>query len=188
MNTIAQMLHVARKDLRESRWQFIVYVSLVAVAAARVTDWWSASRVLEMAMFLVVIAGVVLVATLIQNDSPIRADAFWATRPLAPTAVLLAKILLVVVIVVGLPVAAQAFAISSFDIHGAALVRRLFTATSEYARWLLIALALASLTKDLKSLIVMFVCIPVALGITSDLWTSLFSSHVFLEDGTCSIS
>ena len=118
MNTIAQMLHVARKDLRESRWPFIVYVALVALAAARVTDWWSASRVLEMAMFLVVIAGVVLVATLIQSDSPIRADAFWATRPLSPTAVLLAKILLVVVIVVALPVAAQAFAVSSFDIHG----------------------------------------------------------------------
>ncbi len=178
MNTIAQVLHVARKDLRESRWPFIVYVALVAVAAARVTGWWSPSRVLEMAMFLVVIAGVVLVATLIQSDSPIRADAFWATRPLSPTAVLLAKILLVVVIVVALPVAAQAFAVSSFDIHGVELVRRLATATSEYARWLLVALALASLTKDLKSLIVMFVCIPVALGITSDLWTSLFSRSV----------
>jgi hypothetical protein len=183
MNTIAQILHVARKDLRESRWQFIVYVALVAVAAARVTDWWSPSRVLEMAMFLVVIAGLALVATLIQSDSPIRADAFWATRPLAPTAVLLAKILLVVVIVVGLPVAAQAFAVSSFDIHGAALVRRLLTATSEYVRWLLIALTLASLTKDLKSLIVMFVCIPVALGIASDLWTSSFSSAVVFGDG-----
>jgi hypothetical protein len=181
MNTIAQMLHVARKDLRESRWPFIVYVVAVAVAAARVTDWWSASRVLEMAMFLVVIAGVVLVATLIQSDSPIRADAFWATRPLAPTAVLLAKILLVVVIVVGLPVAAQAFAVSSFDIHGMALLRRLSTGTSAYARWLLVALALASLTKDLKSLIVMFVCIPVALGIASDVWTSLFSSDVVFD-------
>jgi hypothetical protein len=178
MTTMAQVWHVARKDLRESRWPFIVYVALVALAAARVTNWWSPSRVLEMAMFLVVIAGVVLVATLIQSDSPIRADAFWATRPLSPTAVLLAKILLVVVIVVGLPVGAQAFAISSFDIHGAALVRRLSTATSEYARWLLIALALASLTKDLKSLIVMLVCIPVGLAITADLWTSLFSSGV----------
>jgi len=46
-----------------------------------------------------------------------------------------------------------------------ALVRRLSTATSEYARWLLIALALASVTRDLKSVIVAFVCIPVALGI-----------------------
>jgi hypothetical protein len=54
------------------------------------------------------------------------------------------------------------------------------TATSEYARWLLIALTLASLTKDLKSLIVMFVCIPVAL-IASDLWTSSFSSAVVFE-------
>ncbi|HEY2164053.1 MAG TPA: hypothetical protein VGH04_08690 [Gemmatimonadaceae bacterium] len=181
MNAIAQMLHVARKDLRESRWPFIVYVVAVAVAAARVTDWWSASRVLEMAMFLVVISGVVLVAILIQSDSPIRADAFWATRPLAPTAVLLAKILLVVVIVVGLPVAAQAFAVSSFDIHGMALLRRLATATSAYARWLLIALALASLTKDLKSLIVMFVCIPVALGIASDVWTSAVSDRVVFD-------
>jgi hypothetical protein len=132
-------------------------------------------------MFLVVIAGVVLVATLIQSDSPIRADAFWVTRPLAPTAVLLAKILLIVVIVVGLPVAAQAFAVSSFDIHGTALLRRVSTATFEYARWLLIALALASVTKDLKSLIVMFVCIPVALGITSDVWTSLFSNRVVFD-------
>lgn len=183
MTSIGQVWHVARKDLRESRWPFIVYVALVAVAAARVTGWWSPSRVLEMAMFLVVIAGVVLVATLIQSDSPIRADAFWTTRPLSPIAVLLAKILLVVVIVVGLPVTAQAFAVSSFDIHGIELVRRLSTATSAYARWLLIALALASMTKDLKSLIVMFVCIPVALGITSDLWTSLFSGNAVFEDG-----
>jgi len=181
MTTIAQMAHVARKDLRESRWPFTVYVLVVAVAAARVTGWWSPSRVLEMAMFIVVIAGVMLVATLIQSDSPLRADAFWATRPLAPRAVLMAKILLVVVIVVGLPVAAQAFAISSFDIHGVALVRRLSTATSEYARWLLIALALASVTRDLKSVIVAFVCIPVALGIASDVWTSLFPGSVVFE-------
>ena len=181
MTALAQMLHVARKDLRESRWPFIVYVALVAVAAARVTNWWSPSRALEMAMFLVVIAGVVLVATLIQSDSPTRTDAFWTTRPLAPRAVLLAKLLLVVVIVVGLPVAAQAFAISSFDIHGMALVRRLSTATSEYSRWLLIALVLASLTRDLKSFIVMFVCIPVALGIASDVWTSLFPGSVVFE-------
>jgi energy-coupling factor transporter ATP-binding protein EcfA2 len=118
--SIAQMLHVARKDLRESRWQFIVYARSSRRGGAG-HDWWSPSRVGD---------GDVprgdRGAGAGRDAHPERlahsGDAFWATR-LALTAVLLAKILLVVVIVVGLPVAAQAFAISSFDIHGAALVR-----------------------------------------------------------------
>jgi hypothetical protein len=181
MTTLAQMLHVARKDLRECRWPFVVYAALVVFAAVRAAGLWSPSRALEMAMFLVVIAGLVLVAMLVQSDSPIRADAFWATRPLAPSAVLVAKIVVAVVIVVGLAIAGQAYAIASFDIHGAALARSLVASAGEYGRWLLVGLALASLTKDVKTFVIAFVCIPVVIGVGSDLWTSMFSNEVTFD-------
>src|SRR5262249_39075988 len=113
MTAIAQVLHVARKDLRESRWPVVVFVAVVAGAVVRVMGRMASSGIFEMSVVLVVITGLLLSAILVQNDSPIRADAFWTTRPLAPAAVLCAKILVVAVIVAAIPLAAQALAIAS---------------------------------------------------------------------------
>ncbi len=91
MTPIAQALHVARKDLRESRWPLIGYAALVVFAAVRAAGWWSPGRAFEAAMFLVVVAGIVLVPIVVQSDSPTGSDVFWATRPLAPTSVLISR-------------------------------------------------------------------------------------------------
>lgn len=185
MTPIAQMLHVARKDLRESSWPIAVYVALVAIGGAHAAGVWPAARLLEVPMFLVVIAGMVLVAMLVQSDSPGRVDAFWATRPLQPTAVLLAKMLTAIVVVLGLALVAQAFALSSFDLHGMALARRLPTAAIAYARWLVVAMVLAALTKDLKAFVVALVAVPLLVtnAIPSAVWRWLFADGGSADGG-----
>lgn len=178
MTPIAQVLHVARKDLRESSWPIAVYVALVAMAGIHAAGLWPSARLLEISMFLVVISGMVLVAMLIQSDSPGRANAFWATRPLQPAAVLMAKLLIATVVVLGLAVAAQAVALSSFDIHGMALARRLPTAAIAYARWLFVAMVLAALTQDLKAFVVALVVLPLLMTnvVPSAVWKWLFAN------------
>ncbi len=173
MTAMAQALHVARKDLRESRWPLIVYAAFVVFAAVRAIWLWSPSGPVEMAMFLVVIAGLVLVGVVVQSDSPTQTEMFWATRPFSPVAVLLSKILIITLIVAGLPVVGQALALSSFDIHGPALTHRLATAAWAYARWLIVALALAALTKDIKTFVVAIVSLSIATAVGTDLWESV---------------
>ena len=156
MTVIGQALHVARKDIRESSWPIAVYAALVVLAAVGVVATSSPVWLLSIwrAMYFVVISGMVLVAILVQSDSPGRTDAFWATRPLKPTAVVTAKLLVAAVVVLGFALVAQSFALSSFDVHGMALLRRLPAAAFAYGCWLLVAMALAAVTKDLKTLIV----------------------------------
>ncbi|HEV8447886.1 MAG TPA: hypothetical protein VGQ44_13735 [Gemmatimonadaceae bacterium] len=187
MTAIAQVLHVARKDLRESRWPFVVFIAVVAAAGVRVAGKWAAAGVFGMSMFLVVLTALLVVAILVQSDSPIRADAFWTTRPLAPAAVLLAKVLVLAIVVGGVPLAAQAITVASFDVHGTALARHLSTSILEYGRWLLFGLALASMTKDLKTFVVALVGIPIAFGIGSDIWAMLFMRNsVSFDAGSAS--
>jgi len=174
MTPIAQALHVARKDLRESRWPISVYVALVALAIVAETRVSSAVSLwsIWMSMYFVVISGMVLVTILVQSDSPGRSDAFWATRPLKPTAVAMAKILVAAVVVLGLALVAQSFALSSFDLHGLALLRRLPAAGFAYACWLLVAMVLAAMTKDLKTVIIAFLVTLVVTYLPWTIWTS----------------
>jgi hypothetical protein len=173
MTPFAQVFHVARKDLRESRRPFSVYVALVVLATANARSPSPLGVLFATPMFFVVIAGMLLVALLIQADSPVRADAFWATHPLQPLAVLAAKTLLAVVIIVGAPLVGQAFALSANDIHGAELLRLLAASAAIYALWLLLAMVTAAFTRDVKTFVVVLVCVPLVVTVGM---TVLFSS------------
>jgi len=173
MNMLIQSLHIARKDLRESRWVMLVYAALLAVATADVARAASRDPIGNSAlpMFFVVIAGMLLVGVVVQADAPARPDAFWATRPLRPSAVLTAKLLIALgVLVVGL--AGQAAAISAFGMGGIPLAARLPRAAGAYALWLLVALLMAALTRDLKAFVAATVCILMAPALATGLWLS----------------
>src|SRR5215468_7651472 len=130
MNWFSQIRHVAVKDIRRTRWALIVYIALITVSAAsfatgRAFGPNSSSPSTETpampAAFAVylpvvcVILGLVAAGSVVQLDSPTRANAFWASRPISPSAVLGAKLVVVMITIVGLPLIGVAIGLAALD-------------------------------------------------------------------------
>jgi hypothetical protein len=104
--------HLVRNDLRAHHRLLLAWLAIV-VAQPLVTAvaWWGAldSAVAwgPLSALVVVRIGLAgaLVAMLVQGDSPIDDRAFWRTRPISPTTLAVAKLLLVVGIFVVAPMA-----------------------------------------------------------------------------------
>ena len=164
MRRSAQVVHVIKKDLREHWLALAVYVALIAVVAVNATraDGGSAANVVpDITAALLVLFGMVLVASLVQGDAPARANAFWATKPLDPFAVLAAKLALTVVVVIGIPLIAQFVGLRAHDVRSHELLRDVVASAWAYWKWLLIALLLSALTKDIKTFVLSLFTIPV---------------------------
>jgi hypothetical protein len=92
---------------------------------------------------------------------------FGSTRPIRPFAVLTAKMFLVLVVVLGIGVVGQAIALAANGVYGGSLLGRLPASAGTYGQWLLTAMVIAALTRDLKSFVVALVCVPIALAVAS---------------------
>ena len=171
MTALSQVLHVARKDLRESRWPLVVYGAVVALATMNASHQTLGS--FPEPMFFVVIAGMVVVATLVQADSPVREDAFWATRPLNPFSVLGAKVLLTGIVIVGLALIGQAIALRMDGAYASDVAYFLPAGAFAYGLWLFATFLVASYTRDVRTFVVVMMCISAGLVIGP---TILFSS------------
>jgi hypothetical protein len=156
MNVFAQVGHLMAKDIREMRWMLAVYAVVVAVATVQATSLDQTTFAFGFAGILVVMVGMVLVASLVQADSPARADAFWAVRPIDPTAVVVAKLGHAAAIVTGVALVGQLVAFMSLGVPRSELPLLLAESATAYAIWLLLAMVVAALTRDLKSAFVAF--------------------------------
>lgn len=167
MTWIGEVAHVAWKDVRQQRWLILAYVALVIIATCRAVLVALADRppnILTAVLPLILVLGCLLTAIFVQGDSPTRADAFWLTRPLHPSAVLAAKLLLVATIIVGVPMLGQAAALSLFQI-GRSVSGLLWASLTIYGAWLLVAMLLGGLTGDLRSFVVAFLVVLIAVAI-----------------------
>ena len=178
MNWYAQVGHVAAKDVRQARWALVVYVALLSVAAAAVVtgralgpySTSSSSMTLGMPDVFVlwlpvvtIILGFISTALLVQADSPTRANAFWASRPLSPSAVLIAKLVVAATAIVALPVFAGLSALASLDASGAAMATLLARAALSYGELTLAVIVISTLTDDLRGFVGAFVAILVGI-------------------------
>ena len=147
----AQVLHVARKDLRLSRWLLLTYATVVAAAGAAAAEWGVLADIAPLLrMFGVVVLGAVLLAVLVQADSPARGESLWVTLPLRSSAVFAAKILVGVVVVIGIALLGQLAGLRAHDVAPGDLPRLLGRSALSYGVWLAVAAAVASLTRDLR--------------------------------------
>ena len=161
MTWFAQVRHVLTKDIREAGWPLGIYVALVLLASAQAMEWLTSSvEILQVLALLVVLFGMVLAASIVQSDSPIRADAFWATRPLHASAVLVAKLSLGVIVIVGPPLVGQWGGLSEHGITGRTLAAMLGDSAAIYAQWLLMAMVVGAVTPDIRTFIVALLAIP----------------------------
>jgi hypothetical protein len=171
MTWLAQLRHVAAKDIRQARVPLLVYLGIVAWAtwdACKATGPDKTST--QGAMIFVVTAGLFVVAALVQADSPTRSDAFWPSRPFYASAVFAAKLFVMGAIVIGLPLAGQLVALSAIGAAPARIPMLLLVAAWSYALWLFAAMTVAALTRDLRTFAVAFVSLCVLLLIVGEEW------------------
>ena len=164
MTWLAQIPHVMAKDLRQARWPIAGYALAVIVTWLIAWQWPAAfSNEFDFTMVLIVIAGMFVAGMLIQADSPIRSDAFWASRPLHPTAVLAAKVTLTLSFIIGVPVVAQLHVLLANGIPVGEAVLMGLRSAWVYGLWLLIAITISAITSDLRSFTLGLVLIPVGI-------------------------
>ena len=159
MNWLAQVWHIAKKDVLQLRWLLGVQVLATGMAlAAAVSPSFHLGEpiftstdsgvVLPMAILFL---GILISVLVVQTDSPSRSDAFWASRPLHPLAVLTAKGATLGVFLLGLPLAAQAVVLWQHAVPPAEMLPML-GASLIFAGGLVVgAAALAALTADLSA-------------------------------------
>jgi len=184
MNGFAQLRHVFVKDVLEHRWLLALYVAVVFIAMGHALEWRAlAAPVLGGTMMIVGLVGILLVASVVQGDSPTRSDAFWVSHPLEPLPVLSAKVVLAL-LVLAVAVAGQAIVIGSYHPARGDTVRLLVHPSVSFATFLLAAMAVASLTRDLRSFALVAIVVPVLLIVTATVVAAFASSSFAVSFGS----
>ena len=160
MSWLREVFHVAGKDARFARWWLVAYgLAVAGVTAWVATGGWADWDVLP--PLGLILMGLLLVAILVQVDSPARSDAFWTTRPLRPSAVFGAKVLVVLVLVVGVGLLGQTVALLAWAVPVRELIVVLGESAGSYGGVLAFGLLVAGLTRDIRTfalaLILLFV-------------------------------
>jgi hypothetical protein len=105
------------------------------------------------------ILGLVASASLLQSDSPTRANAFWASRPLSPSAVLGAKLAVVMIAVVGLPLIGVAIGLTALDTSSVDTTKLVARCAVRYGEFALAVLVVGAVTNDLRGAAVALIAI-----------------------------
>lgn len=164
---------MARKDLQLSRWLLLAYAAVVAAAAAAAADWGAFAAIAPpLRMLGVVLLGAVLLAVLVQADSPARGESLWVTLPLRSSAVFAAKILVGVVVLIGIALLGQLAGLRAHDVAPRDLPGLLGRSALSYGVWLAVVAAVASLTRDLRGFLL-------ALTLAGFAWLLAFQVIVF---------
>ena len=167
MNWWMQVWHVAKKDVVHVRWLLAMQVVVTGIALAGAVDPGVhgggqpglALRIayllgdVEAPQIILVVLAVLISAVVVQADSPSRSDAFWASRPLQPLAVLMAKAATLGVFLIALPLTAQAVAMWQHSVSPAEMVFVLAASLIIQGTVVVAAGALAALTTDLRTLV-----------------------------------
>lgn len=171
MNWVAQVGHVSAKDIRCSRWLILallvaltlaVYSFVTGDAFGPIVTASGSNNSVTLAMsdvtvtwlpLVIVLVGVIALGTLVQTDRPLQADSFWTTRPLAPTAVLAAKLFLAVAVMTAPPLVAASVAIERLHTPQGVVAGMLAHAAVVQLSLLLATIVVATLTADMKGFV-----------------------------------
>jgi hypothetical protein len=180
MSWIAQVGHVMRKDARQWHRQLWVYGLIVLVATAHAMGLFTNEFGL-LGTPVLVIFGMVMVVSSVQADSPIQTNAFWASRPLYPSAVLCAKMGLAVLVLVIPGLLGELVGLIALHTPAGLLAGMLAGSATRYALWLLLAMVLAAMTRDFRSVVVAALLIPMSLLVLASIANS--NSSAFRSAG-----
>jgi hypothetical protein len=165
MTWTQQLLHVLRRDLRHFRWYVAAYAITVVLLVARVYRAEPTVVSFNVSLLLLLIGlGMFLVAVAVQADPPTADDAMWRATPLAPSAVLAAKLALaVLLLVIGL--AGQFAALQAFAVGPTDMTAYLLQSIVPMCWWLMGSMMIAAHTRDARWYLTVLITAPIALAI-----------------------
>lgn len=172
MTWYRQVMHVAAKDLRQARWTLAAFAAFIALSTTWAIEA-TASFPISFVGSLGVPLGMFVVCILVQGDSPIRADSYWATRPLSPSAVVLAKVVTVAVAVMLPGVVGQLIVYLWYGTPRDTIPSLIAQAEGVNGVLFLIAMSVAALTANVTS----FLLTGLALIVADLVGGSLQGSH-----------
>lgn len=150
-----QVLHVVKKDLRE-HWVWIAaLVAAVGVAAMRIQAWsgvQDSAPVTDLPDFATMLLLVTTALVIVQSDPPARTSAFWATLPLRKSAVAVAKLGVMVLLLLLVSVGAFA-ALRLSEAEPVLLHAGLASVAANTLLLLVIVMTIAAMTADVKGAI-----------------------------------
>ncbi len=122
------------KDIREARWAIAGYELIVVLATMHAVGAFApSSGILDLLTGALTLLGLMLTVSVVQADSPTRSNAFWTTRPFAPWAVLVAKLVFAAVVIVGPPLLGQIAALHANGVVTEDLPRMVWLSAVGYA-------------------------------------------------------
>lgn len=163
MSALAELWLIVKKDVRLAKWLLLGYgLLLVAATIGAASGERLADGSLQWAAILLVITGPITAAILIQADSPTSPDAFWASQPFRRSAMLGAKLVLVIGFLFLLPLVGQWLGLMAFDVPAGEQRSLMLVSAALYGVVLLLTMFLAALTRDLKSFVLAVLAFLVA--------------------------
>jgi len=174
----SQIWLIVRKDLRRIRWVLLIFAMLLVVGAA-VTAWgpWkrTEARALWDSLFPLIpwLLGAVATAMVVHEDALVGTREQWMTRPLRPTAVFLAKALLLVGCFALLPALADTALLGYFGLEPSRWASATVHGSLSYAEWLLAASAIAAVTSGMAAYLVAAVAALISMTISAIVAASL---------------
>jgi len=149
---------VFMKDLRRLRWLLAVWlVAIVSrtVAQSQIADVQLVGPVAQVAAMQSVVLllsliellmPVLLVSRLVHDEPLVNADAFWLTRPIRPTQLMLTKLAFAAVALVAAPAVAQALTVMWITRDAATALTAMASFAVGHAIWAVTLMAIATLT------------------------------------------
>ncbi len=178
MTWAQQVWHVLCDDVRHARVYLGVWAAVAVLATAiEIGPLLPSFITLDVFTMALVVLGVLTVAGLVQSDSPMAVGSYWTTLPLAPTAVLAAKLLLVVSMV-ALPAVAAFAMYLTLGVHARAAASALAVAGVKCGLSLLAFLVVAALTTGLREFLLVVIIVPIALTILGAAFQSATGIHL----------
>jgi len=159
MTWLRQAAHVAAKDFRHARWMLAAYAVVVAAATAVAVDVRGAEPAEALLASLLVPFGLVVFAVLIQADAPMGSDVFWATRPLYPSAVFVAKFAVAAAALIGVGLVGQAVALAVLGIEPASMPAYLGVSVADYGVWLGLAGVVAGFARNIRTFVLSMIIV-----------------------------
>jgi hypothetical protein len=187
---------IVGKDLRRLRWMLIAWLALigartlVATAGADVAlggfgPQIAVSEISALLSLIYVLLLAFLVSRLVHDEPLVGRDAFWITRPIAPGALLSAKLAVAALFFVVVPVAGDVVAAAAFGTRVGALASTIVVSAVNRLVVVLLLVAIAALTPSLTRFtlaILGLVAALVALMVSATL-TALFVTEEVAEGG-----
>lgn len=186
MNWYAQVLQIAQKDFRQTRWMFALFLLGTVIATWGVTSGTSFGPyspspnhvVLGMRSTFSAFLPILLVllhsgvtAMIVQADSPSRKNAFWATRPLSSSALIAAKIFLVTLGLTAVSLTGVVIALAAMGLEGSAIARVVSIAGYSALQLTLAIILIAAVTYDFRAFLVGAVAIVAVIVLGSIVWS-----------------